>query len=102
MIFAVKLLTLTQKNMKLIYLLFTLFILTSCIKNEDPIHEDPILNIGSTEWYLERINDTGGSVHLKIVGSTNGDKVTVRTFGDGLISDKSLELNSENSLMKIL
>ena len=91
MIFAVNLLTPGSENMKTsLYLILMLFVFTSCVKNEDPI-----VTITSSEWYLERIYDNGGSVHLKIMGASNADKVTIKTFGDGDISDRTLELNSK-------
>jgi len=39
---------------------------------------------------------TFGYVHLSISGVTTGDKVTVVTYGDGIISEQGLELNQEN------
>jgi hypothetical protein len=72
------------------YFILFLFVLTSCTKNEDPI-----LNITSSEWRLERLYITGGLVQLKIAGSTNADKVTINTYGDGLLSERDIELDSK-------
>jgi hypothetical protein len=36
-------------------------------------------------------------VNLKIAGSTNSDKVTVRTYGDGVVSDENVELDSKKN-----
>jgi len=59
----------------------------------------PILNLNNIKWYTttEAINDlTFGYVHLNISGVTTGDKVTVVTYGDGIISEQELELDQEN------
>jgi hypothetical protein len=82
---------------KIIFLL--LFIgFASCNKNNDNPHTT--LNITTSQWYLTRTNYGGGFVNLKIAGSTNGDKVTVRTYGDGLISDENVELDSKKNFNK--
>jgi hypothetical protein len=71
------------------YLFFLLIAITSCTKNEEPS-----INITNSAWYLERMNYGGGSVHLKINGSTNADSVKVKTYGDGVISWQKIDLNS--------
>ena len=73
-----------------IYFIFLFLALASCSKNDDPT-----LMVTRSEWYLERIN-SGGAVHLIIEGSTTADKVTILTYGDGLASDKEIELDSKN------
>lgn len=67
----------------------------SCSKNTD--NSDITLNITNSQWYLTRINNAGGMVNLKIAGSTNADKVTIRTYGDGVVSDENIELDSKKS-----
>jgi hypothetical protein len=86
-IFVVKILTLNNKAMKpYIYLILIFFALTSCTKNDDPTIE-----LTREEWYTVRMNN-GGSVRLIIEGTTNADKVTVTTYGDGLISDHEIDI----------
>lgn len=71
---------------------FVLFC-SSCLDNT------LILTLNKTDWYTttEKINDlTFGYVHLSISGITTGDKVTVVTYGDGLISEQELDLDQEN------
>ena len=82
---------------KIIFLLIIIF-LASCSKKGDYI--PATLNITNSQWYLTRINIGGGIVHLKLAGSTNGNKVTVRTYGDGVISDENVELNSRKNFNK--
>jgi hypothetical protein len=72
-----------------IYFTFLFLALASCSKNDDPT-----LMVTRSEWSLERIN-SGGAVHLIIEGSTTADKVTIKTYGDGDISDKNIELDSK-------
>jgi hypothetical protein len=73
-----------------IYFIFLFLALASCSKDDDPD-----LMVNRSEWYLERIN-SGGAVHLIIEGTTTADKVTILTYGDGLASDKAIELDSKN------
>jgi len=68
---------------------------TSCSKKED--NTPATLNINYFQWYLTRTNYGGGMVNLKIEGSTNGDKVTIRTHGDGVNSDVNVELDSRKN-----
>jgi len=81
-----------KKIFVLIIILFVLFC-SGCLDNP------PILNLNNIQWYTttEAINDlTFGYVHLSISGVTTGDKVTVLTYGDGILSEQELELNQEN------
>ena len=70
----------------------------SCSKKEDD--KDISLSMTTSQWYLTRTNYGGGMVNLKIAGSTNSDKVTVRTYGDGVESDENVELDSNKNLNK--
>jgi hypothetical protein len=59
----------------------------------------PILTFNHIEGYttIENLNSlTFGSVHLYLSGSTTGDKVTVITYGDGMLSELELELDQQN------
>lgn len=81
-----------KKIFVLAIILFILFF-SSCLDNP------PVLNLIHVEWYTttETINDlTFGYVHLHVSGTTNGDKVTVVTYGDGVISEDKLDLDQEN------
>jgi hypothetical protein len=84
--------------MKKIIFLFVIIAFASCSKNED--HSPATLNITNSQWYLTRTNYGGGMVNLKIEGSTNGDKVTIRTHGDGVNSDENVELDSRKNFNK--
>lgn len=50
--------------------------------------------ISTAEWYLTRNKMGGGDVNLKLSGSTNADKIAIRTSGDGALSDNDLILSS--------
>jgi hypothetical protein len=84
--------------MKRIIFLFVIIAFASCSKKED--HSPATLNITTSQWYLTRTNYGGGMVNLKIEGSTNGDKVTIRTHGDGVNSDENVELDSRKNFNK--
>lgn len=82
--------------MKKIFLFIIISFVLSCSSCSD---NTPILTLNHIDWYTttEKINDlTFGYVHLSISGVTNGDKVTVVTYGDGVISEQELDLDQEN------
>jgi hypothetical protein len=78
--------------MKNIIFLLVIIGFASCLKRDDAT-----LSISNSQWYLTRNILGGGEVNLKISGSTNGDKVTVRTYGDGVIFDENVELDSKKN-----
>ena len=59
------------------------------------------LYLTQQQWYLKRIGN-GGSVNLRVSGSITGDSATIRSYGDGLISDVVLDLNSDKKFEKDL
>jgi len=70
-------------------IIVTIFLFSGCLNNE------PILSLSYVEWYTttEEIgNMVFGNVHLNLSGSTTGDKVTVITYGDGVIDELELDL----------
>ena len=76
----------------MLILLLPVFLLSGCLNNE------PILSLSYEEWYTttEEIGDlTFGYVHLDLSGSTTGDKVTVITYGDGIIDELELDLDQD-------
>ena len=76
----------------ILILLLPVFLLSSCLNNQ------PILSLSYVEWYTttEVLGDlTFGYVHLNLSGSTTGDKVTVITYGDGVIDELELDLDQD-------
>ena len=59
------------------------------------------LYLTQQQWYLNRIGN-GGSVNLRVSGSITGDSATIRSYGDGLISDVVLDLDSDKKFEKDL
>ncbi len=51
------------------------------------------LNVTHSSWAAET-NSSLGYVYLTLAGQTTGAKVCVRTYGDGLVYDQALALNS--------
>lgn len=73
-------------------IIITIFLFSGCLNNE------PILSLSYVEWYTttEEIgNMVFGNVHLNLSGSTTGDKVTVITYGDGIIDELELDLDQD-------
>jgi len=59
----------------------------------------PTIILSHIEWYTttEKIGDlTFGFVHLNISGATSGDKITVITYGDGVILEYEITLDHNN------
>lgn len=54
------------------------------------------LDLDTQIWYLEENDIGGGSVNLLISGSIIGDRATIRTYGDGIINDSEIQINSNN------
>ena len=76
----------------MLILLLPVFLLSGCLNNQ------PILSLSFVEWYTttEVLGDlTFGYVHLNLSGSTTGDKVTVITYGDGVIDELELDLDQD-------
>ncbi|MCJ7657021.1 MAG: hypothetical protein MUO55_04480 [Candidatus Atribacteria bacterium] len=68
------------------------FLLAGCLNNE------PILSLSYVEWSTtteEKGDLTFGYVHLNLSGSTTGDKVTIITYGDGIIEELELDLGQD-------
>jgi hypothetical protein len=47
----------------------------------------------AVKWYLTT-EGNGGTVHIKFSGTTNADKITITTNGDGLSSDIPITITS--------
>ena len=72
----------------------SIFLFVGCLS----LNNEPILSLSYVEWYTttEEIGDlTFGYVHLSLSGSTTGDKVTVITYGDGVIAELELDLDQD-------
>jgi hypothetical protein len=84
-----------MKRILVLILLLVSFVFlgSGCLNN------GPILTLTNIEWYTttEQIGSlTFGYVHLNLSGTTTGDKVTVITYGDGLIGELELDLDQDN------
>jgi hypothetical protein len=90
-----------------------LFTFTACSKDEDSLNpkdypnsqvynsaKETTLIVTSAEWYLTKASNGGGDVHLKITGVTNGDRLTIENYGDGLKDDVDVELDSNKNFNK--
>ena len=76
----------------LLIMVLPVFLLSGCLNNQ------PILSLSYVEWYTTTkvLGDlTFGYVHLDLSGSTTGDKVTVITYGDGVIDELELDLDQD-------
>ncbi len=71
---------------------------TSCIKSAENYNNDngAVLDLVSQNWYLEKNSIGGINVGVNIIGAIQGDSASIRTYGDGLIGNTKIELNSEN------
>ncbi len=72
----------------------TIFLFIGCLS----LDNEPILSLSYAKWYTttEEIGDlTFGYVHLNLSGSTTGDKVTIITYGTGVIEEIELALDQD-------
>jgi len=71
-----------------------IFSLSGCLNNGQ------VLSLSSVEWYTttEIVGKlTFGNIHLDLSGSTTGDKVTVKTYGDGVTEEFELDLDQDKA-----
>lgn len=76
----------------MLILLLLVFLLSGCLNNQ------PILSLSYVKWCTttEVIGElTFGHVLLSLSGSTNGDKVIVISYGDGVIGEIELDLDQD-------
>ncbi len=72
----------------------SIFLFVGCLSSDN----EPILSLSYVEWYTttEEIGDLiFGYAYLSLSGSTTGDKVTVITYGDGIIEELELDLDQD-------
>jgi len=81
------------KRMRATYFFICLFVVfASCTKKDDAT-----LSITTSQWYLTRDIYGDGFVNLKILGSTNGEKVMILTSGDGVLYWAKADLDAEKN-----
>jgi len=83
-----------MKKLLVLMLIISLpvFLLSGCLNNQ------PILSLSYVEWYstTETVGSlTFGYINLNVSGSTSGDKVTIVTYGDGIIDELELDLDQD-------
>ncbi|MFB9844603.1 hypothetical protein [Mucilaginibacter ginsenosidivorans] len=78
----------------------SLILLSACSKKEDVPPGQTFrnknglyVNFSNEKWYVTK-DGTFATVNLKLAGTTNGDRITMRTSGDGLLLDNNLALKS--------
>lgn len=68
------------------------------LDNDSELNDKLILSLSYAKWYTttEEIgNLTFGYVHLNLKGHTTGDKVTIITYGTGVITELELALDQD-------
>ena len=78
--------------MKKLIVLLVFIVFTACTKKDDAT-----LSISTSQWYLSRDIYGDGFVNLKVLGSTNGDKVMILTSGDGVLYWEKTDLDSKKN-----
>ncbi len=88
--------TILKNNFKILAALFLLFVIAACKKDDTDAQrvtdKGVYVMLDNSQWYLTR-QGNGGSVSVKLNGTTNADKVTIVTVGDGLAGEYSLPLS---------
>lgn len=84
--------------MKIFILISFSIIAISCSKvNQQETEKDLELNITNTEWRTSISKQGFGEVYLKIEGNSNGELVTIETYGDWLVGCKELRFDENNN-----
>jgi hypothetical protein len=91
----------------IIILLGLSIVFAACTKDESISHtknknntESTTLNLTNSNWFTTNETHSAkvfGYVYLSISGTTNADKVTIETYGDGDRSDFELILDSKKN-----
>lgn len=81
------------KKLIIVIAVSMIFSLSSCKKGL----EELVLEIHSSEWYTEV--DGFATVNLIVGGYSNGTRVTVFVFGSGVISERELDLDTDNTFL---
>ena len=55
------------------------------------------LKITKSTWFTTTNSNSFGQVNLAITGSTNADRVTIQTCGDGLINEQNILLDTQKN-----
>jgi hypothetical protein len=74
----------------------------SACKKSDPVvagkkysdAKGTYIAIDSARWYLIK-EGSGGEVHFKASGTTNANKLTITTSGDGLLTDINIPVGTD-------
>ena len=81
----------------ILFLILLLPFILNCKKNEQ---ERIMLNITSSDWYTTTSNfnnNTFCEVHLKVSGTTNGELLSIETYGDGLMGCGEIKCDKESN-----
>jgi len=76
----------------------SLFVGCLSLDNDLNLNNEPILSLSHVEWYTttEEIGGlTFGYVHLNLNGYTTGERVTIITYGTGVIEEIELCLDQD-------
>jgi hypothetical protein len=89
----------------IIHLIMILFILQSCFEKDYPMNNSSVtkvtksekieFHVTKTDWYTKTFpaNElTFGYVYFVVQGTTNAERITVQTYGDGLIGDYPIKI----------
>lgn len=83
-------------NFKLIKVFIGVIVLGVCVMSGCKESADSFLNVNGVEWRLVHLVSGGDDVYLRLSGTCSGERVTVKTFGDGLINEQELTLNANH------
>ncbi|MBA7589305.1 hypothetical protein ES708_31387 [subsurface metagenome] len=78
----------------------SIFLFVGCLglDNDSDLNDELILSLSYAKWYTttkEIGNLTFGYVHLNLRGCTTGEKVTIITYGTGVIEEVELALDQD-------
>ena len=84
--------------MKISIIIALSFIYLSCTKDYKQNEQLPLeLMIDTTEWYTSISSNGFYHISVKVQGKTNGQLLTIETYGDGLVGCKKIYPSADGS-----
>lgn len=82
-------------NSKLIRVFFIVGAMAALLISGCKQSNDSMLIVSRAQWSIVHLASGGDEVHLQLTGTSTGERVTVKTFGDGLLGEQELTLSAD-------
>jgi len=83
-------------------IVFLLVVSVGFVGCKEIVIDELTLNITTAQWLLEHGPGEWDSIELRITGDTNGDRVTIMTYGDGVRNELELTLDANKQFNQVV